>query len=239
MKTTIKIQKTALTATAAVIALVIFSFAVNAQFVMKSLFEDTETNHIALAMGHTNNRFGASTISASNYTGANAYATYLATETEEPLQLEDWMINESSFTTMTLIEAETESPLEIEDWMINESNFDVNSFNFETESENEMILEDWMTNETTFDVFHLFIANETEEELELENWMTNNNLFNVSNLKENVANEKAVTKNKKENNKNAGVFTATNYGRRTLILGTDSDAKLKIETWMFSNKNWK
>lgn len=212
MKTTNKIQKTALTAFTAAV-LTIISLSLNAQFEMNSYIANNETGHNAMAMGKNNNNYETTTLQAGNYTDANRFAAYLAQETEEPLQLEEWMVSETSFATMPIIEAETENPLE---------------------------LEDWMTNETIFDVSHVFLATETEEELELEDWMINNNLFNVSNLDKTDASEKAVTKKSgTRKSKNAAAFTATNYGRRTLIIGADMDTKLKTEAWMFNNNNWK
>jgi hypothetical protein len=195
MKTTNKIQKTALVAVAA--GLAIICFASNAQPAMKSLFENIETNHIAMVMGKTNNSLGATMLHSGNLSGANAFAAYLATETEEPLELEDWMIDETSFATITFIEAETETPMEIEDWMINESNFDVNSFSLEIETEEEMNLESWMLDENNFNENinseksdkakvsnkiistskYVFSDVNNEGTLKIEDWMLNSNIW--------------------------------------------------------------
>jgi len=190
MKTTNKIQKTVLTAVAAA-GLVIISFTIDGQTSIKTLFEDIEINHIAMVMSKSNDSFGAITAHVGNINVANTYTAYLAEETEEPLELEDWMTDEANFATMALFEAETESPMEIEDWMLNEHYFDANSFNLEIETENEMQLEDWMTNENIFDVNQnesqvnyskagnkiistrtfIFSEEKDESKLKIEDWM--------------------------------------------------------------------
>jgi hypothetical protein len=224
MKTTNKIQKTALTAVAAA-GLAIISFASNAQPAIKTLFEDIETNHIAMVMGKTNNNFGAITVNSGNSVGTNAFAAYLVTETEEPMELEDWMIDEANFATMALFEAESESPMEIEDWMLNEHYFDANSFSLEVETENEMKLENWMTNESNFDVTSFSLATETDNEMVLEDWMTNENIFDVKQ-------EQGEAIHSKVNNK--AVSTGT-----FIFSEVSYESELKIESWMINPSVWK
>jgi len=149
MKTKNNIQKTALTAVA-VAGLVIFSFTANAQFAMTSLFKDKELSNKAMAMGKTSNNLGTTAIYARNFTGANTFATYLMPETEESLQLEDWMTDESSFATALKIETETEYPLQVESWMTNEKTFGFNSIDMKIETEKPMSLEGWMINPKTW-----------------------------------------------------------------------------------------
>ena len=190
MKTKNNIQKTALKSVAAATGLAILSFTVNAQGSMKSFFENNEISHIAMVMEETHNSF-ASNNTTRSLTDAEVFATYLATETEEPLHVENWMVNESNFTTAFKIEAETETPLQVEDWMTNESTFDVYSALLETETEEELVLEDWMINESTFANTQretkatgksstiistkTFVYREVniEEKLEVEGWMIN------------------------------------------------------------------
>ena len=222
MKTTNKIRKTALTAAA---GLAIISFASNAQPAIKTLFEDIETNHIAMVMSKTNNSFGAITVNSGSLIGTNTYATYLATETEEPMELEDWMIDEASFATMALFEAESESPMEIEDWMLDEHYFDANSFSLEVETENELKLEDWMTNESVFDGYSFSLATETDNEMILEDWMTNENIFDVK-QKQGEALQSRV------NNK----IISTG---RFIFSEVSDESKLKIEDWMINPTVWK
>jgi len=190
MKTKNNIQKTALTSVAAATGLAILSLTVNAQGSMKSLFENNEINNIAMVMEKTYNSFTSNNTTKS-LTDAEAFATYLEKETEETLQLEDWMMNESNFTAAFNIEAETENPLQVEDWMTNESAFDANSALLVIETEKELELEDWMFNENTFantqnentvtKTSSTIISTSTfvyrevniEEKLEVEHWMIN------------------------------------------------------------------
>lgn len=196
MKTKNKIQKKAFAAIAAT-GLAIIGFASNAQPAIKSLFEDIETNHIAMVMGKTNSAFSTNKFRTTNLTGAGAYAAYLAPETEEPLELEDWMTNESGFSMMALIEAESESPLKLEDWMINENTIDANSFSFETETETSINVETWMLDENNFDAKindktadkpkvnnkiistskFVFSDVQTEVPLKIEDWMLSSKIW--------------------------------------------------------------
>jgi hypothetical protein len=189
MKTKNNIQKTALKTVVAATGLAILSLTVNAQGSMKSLFENNEINHIAMVMEKTYNSFASN--NTRSFTDAEVFATYLTEETEEPLHLESWMVEENNFVMSVELEAETESPLEIEDWMTNESTFEVYSALLETETEEELNLEDWMMNENTFadnqnestvaktsstpistSTFFYREVN-IEEKLEVENWMVN------------------------------------------------------------------
>jgi hypothetical protein len=150
MKTKNNIQKTALRTVAAATGLAILSFTVNAQGLMKSLFENNEINHIAMVMENSNYNSLASNTFIGSFTNAETYAAYLAPETEETLNVEDWMVNESNFTTMLQIETETESPLEVEDWMTNESKFGAFADMIEPANEEALNLETWMVDENHF-----------------------------------------------------------------------------------------
>ena len=70
---------------------------------------------------------------------------------------------------------ETEEELEVENWMTNEINFAVlSSFTVE-ETEEALEVEDWMTNCQNWEVeerFPVYLAvSETEDELNVEGWM--------------------------------------------------------------------
>lgn len=191
MKTKNNIQKAAFKSVIAATGLAMLSVTLNAQDSLKSLFENNGTNHIALAIKKDNNWF-KSNVKSKNFINSNTFAAYLAEETEEPLQLEDWMLNEDNFSNLVHNEAETEGSLEIEAWMTKESNFDVNSFNFEVETEEELSLEGWMLDENLFNVNQKsssiapkknnkiistskFVYREVNEEsaLKIEDWMIN------------------------------------------------------------------
>lgn len=192
MKTKNNVQKTTLNTLAAATGLVILSFTVHAQGTSKSLFANIETNHIAMVTGKTFNISFASAVNTKSLTKAESFAAYLVTETEEPLHLEEWMLNENNFSTFQ-IKDETEKPLELQEWMTDESNFDANLFNFEVETEKELNLERWMLNENMFEVNEsktepvktkegnktistaTFVYTEVNEEraLKVEDWMIN------------------------------------------------------------------
>jgi len=246
MKTKNNIQKTALKTVAAATGLAILSFTVNAQGSLKSLFENNEINHIAMVMEKTSNTFVSN--NTRSFTDAEVYVTYLTEETEEPLTLENWMVEEINFVMSAEVEAETESPLEVEDWMKSENTFEVYSallkseteealnledwminensfkaaFNIKAETENPLQVEDWMTNENTFEVYSALLETETEEELMPEEWMMNENTF------ANNQNVSTVTKTS-----STPISTSTFFYREVNI-----EEKLEIENWMINPKIW-
>lgn len=77
------------------------------------------------------------------------YLTEAAMEisTEESLEVESWMINESIFTSPLPVE-ETEESLEVESWMLNGEQF-IDTLNTQ-ESEKTLEVEPWMLNESIF-----------------------------------------------------------------------------------------
>jgi len=152
MKTKNNIQKTALKSVAAATGLAILSFTVNAQGVLKSIFENDGINHIAMVMENTNHNSSASNNFISSFTSAETYAAYLEADTEEPLNVEDWMVDNTNSATIFKLEAETESTLEVEDWMTKESKFGAFAAILETATEEELNLEAWMTDENQFNI---------------------------------------------------------------------------------------
>jgi len=148
MKTKNNIQKTVLKSVAAATGLAILSFTVNAQGVLKSFFENDGINNIAMVMENTNHNSSASNNFSRSFTNAETYAAYLKADTEEPLNVEDWMVDNTNSATM--FKLETESPLEVEDWMTNESKSGAFVAILETATEEELNLEAWMTDENQF-----------------------------------------------------------------------------------------
>jgi len=191
MKTKNNVQQAAFKSIIAATGLAMLSVTLNAQDSLKSLFENNGTNHMALAT-KTNDNWLKSNVKTKSLISTNTFATYLSEETEEPLHLEDWMLNEVNFSNLFHIETETEGSLKIEDWMTKESNFDLNSFNFEVETEEELSLEGWMLDENHFNANQMssfiaqkennkiiststFVYREVNEEstLKIEDWMIN------------------------------------------------------------------
>jgi hypothetical protein len=167
-------QKTSLNVFAIIISLVILSITVDAQGIWKSFIEMSNANKNDLVM--VNSTENLTTENEANVFTTSSYAVYSEQETEESLELEEWMTNDAYFSTSTIMEEETEKPLELEAWMTNESLFAVNTA-FGTETEDALELEDWMTDENYFSQSTIQFVEETENALELEDWMLNERYF--------------------------------------------------------------
>lgn len=250
MKTKNNIQKTVLRVVA-LTGLIILGFTVNGQYELNSLFGTNETNNMAMALGKKNINYGTTLANIRNFADANSFSANLAEETEEPLQLEDWMMDETNFSMMNLIEAETESSLEIEDWMTKENNFDINTFYMVEEIEEPMKLEDWMMNETSFSMMNLIDA-EIESPLEIEDWMTKDSNFDgytFSLIQEIEETMDVETWMLNENNfKVSGNKNAVGEPKESkTIISTGkyifseitNESKLQIEGWMLNANVWK
>jgi hypothetical protein len=147
MKTKNNVKEATRKLLASGLILVAVSISLNAQNSEKLLTEAAFYNGKALAMiDNTIETYSAPT-------GADVSASYLITETEEALELEDWMTDETSF--------------------------DVYPMSVQPEPEEALNLEDWMIDETYFNPFAFQVMAETESELELENWMTSDEVWNL------------------------------------------------------------
>jgi len=172
-------------------------------------------------------------VSATGY-NLSAMNAYLAEETEEALEMEAWMTNESNFYASVALEAETENSMELESWMTNANNF-FSNVNLEAETEEALEVENWMTNESNF-YNTVSLETETEETLEVEEWMKNDSVFNKA---KNENEKKETVKKEKKEKKSFGTgYTETNFGRRTFIMYEEPEDKLKLETWMVDYKYW-
>lgn len=196
MKTTNKIQKTALTAALAV-GFSILGFSIEAQVENKLLPEINHANNLAMASVKIGHHIFTSTLNLSNSSTGGTFAAYLEKETEAPLNVEEWMLDDSNFSSATSIESEIETPLEIETWKTNEKTLTVNSVVIETATDEEMELEDWMLDENKFKVKnnqvaptvlvetpkYIFINNISfpaelkEKDLQLEDWMMDSKIW--------------------------------------------------------------
>lgn len=179
MKTTNNVQKTILKSVAVVVSFVLISFTVSAQDFWISLLENSTFNEIALAMVESNSETNEVS------TDANAFVALLDIETEDALELEDWMTNETNFSTTFSIEEEIESPLALEDWMTDNTYFPASSLSIEIETEAALEVESWMIDENNFAVKDNFnkvrnfaLINESDSELELETWITDDKIWN-------------------------------------------------------------
>ncbi len=184
MKTNLKsikennVQKAIIKSLAIVISLVLISFTVNAQNFWKALLENNSLNEIAMFMVDLKPVSTANENTAANMMDASTLAAYMETETEETLELEDWMINDNYFTPATVsMEVDSESPMELENWMTNDNYFGSFSSMFEVDSERPMELKSWMTDGKYFVSNVITFENETEKPLQLENWMVDNKFW--------------------------------------------------------------
>ena len=73
-------------------------------------------------------------------------------------------------------EEESDQPLEVSDWMTNESYFGSSFLNIFEEKDAPLEVSDWMT-ETSY--FGTDIRTEKDKELNLENWMIRGNHWNM------------------------------------------------------------
>lgn len=172
-------------------------------------------------------------VSATGYS-LSAMNAYLAEETEEALEVENWMTNTNNFYATVALEAETENAMELESWMTNANNF-FSTVSLEAETEEKLEVENWMTNESNF-YNTVSLETEVEETLEVEEWMKSDSLFNDS-AKGNE-NGKTVKKEKKEKKSFGTGYKETNFGRRAFIMYEEPEEELKLESWMVDYKYW-
>ena len=161
------VQKTFLNVAALIISLIILSTTVDAQGIWKSFLEINNANGKDLVM--VNETKNPSSVKKADLLKANSNKAYSEQETDEALNLEDWMTNESYFAVNTV---ETEEALQLEDWMTNENYFIPSSFQLNTVIDSPLELEDWMLNDN---YFHS-VKNE-EQPMALENWMIAENYW--------------------------------------------------------------
>jgi len=173
MKTKNNVQKTITKTLAAGMSLVLISITVSAQDFWKSFAENSGLNAIATAMAEP----VPETTKNETYNVSSADLTAFMEETEEPMELENWMMDDHTFSASFSIESETEKPLALEDWMTNENTFNTSNFVMEEESEEALSLESWMTSESYFGISTFKLVDEKEQPLALAGWMTSEKIW--------------------------------------------------------------
>ncbi len=158
-----KLQKAEMKSLTIVAAIFAAVFTLNAQ---GAKFENSAMNENSLALKNNSNAMNTATVKTENTAAAGAYANFLIEESDEALEMEDWMVNESKFY-----------------------------FHLETEMEIPMELESWMTDATYFGAAAL-LETETEETLNVENWMLNDSLFNAPEAEKTAAKQESAPKSK-------------------------------------------
>ncbi len=180
MKTRNNVQKAILKSAAVIVSFVLISFTVNAQGFWKSLLESETFSQMAMAMS-------ANEMENSGSMNTTTLANYSEVETEEALNLEDWMMNEAIFASYYNLETETEAPMALENWMTNETLFNAPMATMEIETEPKLQVENWMVSEKMFEVetktttlaTNTFAYEELKEsKLAIENWMVNSKNWN-------------------------------------------------------------
>ena len=164
------VQKTALNFTALAISLIIISITVDAQGIWKSFLEIRDSNDSNLIMA--DNSKNSSSIERDGLFETVSYAMYSELESEEVLELENWMTDESFFAVDNM-KTETENVLELEAWMTNDNYFIPSTVQYYTETESPLELEGWMLDEEYFKS-----VKGKEQPMALENWMIAENYWN-------------------------------------------------------------
>lgn len=114
------VRKAVLRSAAVIISFVLVSYTVSAQEFWKKLITNSSFNEIAIAMIETNGKL----TSANRVPGAKLTYFYLEEAKDPAFELEEWMTNSQLFETIDLsLQSETEVPLALENWMLDETNF--------------------------------------------------------------------------------------------------------------------
>jgi len=177
MKTRNNVQKAATKTLAVIISLVLISFTVKAQDFWKNVLSNNSFNQIAMVMVD-NTESSVNESNSASASIADMFAEYLVEESDEVLDVEDWMVNENNFYRNLDIETEAEGNLELEGWMMNEDVFNTVTEALQAEPEESMELENWMTTEKIFGVRTMLIVQEQDAKLGLEPWMVDKNVWN-------------------------------------------------------------
>lgn len=125
MKTKNNVQKTILSTSAVIVSLVLISFTVTAQDFWKMVITNSSFNEIALAMADTREKPKSEPVSNETWS-----ERLLPVEEEQNLTIENWM-KESSLggASLPMNLSETENKLNVEDWMVSDADFNTKAEN--------------------------------------------------------------------------------------------------------------
>ncbi len=146
MKTKNNVQKAALKITTVIVSIVLIGLNVNAQGLFREFMSNDKYEETGFAYVASSNSSGE--INTNSYLHSEFYLL----ESENDLEIEEWMLDETYFNCMVLYsEIEIEQALEVEDWMTNEKYFNVQELEVNTEFKDEvetgLELESWMTDD--------------------------------------------------------------------------------------------
>jgi len=132
MKTKNNTQETVLKSLAVIASFIVISLTVSAQDLWQSFTENETVREIALATIKRDSESQPASTPAKELTDVNSLETLLETESENTMELEEWMTNENFFkveenptkkkiikTATFVFEEMEDSKLEFEDWMFN------------------------------------------------------------------------------------------------------------------------
>ncbi len=132
MKTKNNTQKTVLKSLAVLAGFIVISLTVSAQDLLQSFNVNENTNVIALAIIDNSNESQPASNPAGELTDVNSLETLFKTESENTMELEEWMTSENLFTVEKnptqkkviktasfVFEEMKDSKLEFEAWMFN------------------------------------------------------------------------------------------------------------------------
>ena len=143
MKTKNNVQKTVLRFAAVVVSFVLISYTVSAQDFWKRFLENSSFGHLAMAMVET----GSDMADAFSY-DSDAMTMFWEAETENNLELEPWMMDDSNFGNFNFsIEEVSDETLELEPWMLNQKLFQTT-----TETDATLELEAWMVSDIVWSI---------------------------------------------------------------------------------------
>jgi len=132
MKTKNNTQKTVLKSLAVLAGFIMISLTVSAQDLLQSFIENDTAKEIALTITEKDSESQLKSTPAKELTNLNSIETLFKIESENTMELEEWMTNENLFRVeenptkkkiirkSSFVSEETEdSKLEFEDWMVN------------------------------------------------------------------------------------------------------------------------
>lgn len=125
MKTKNNVQKTILSTSAVIVSLVLISFTVTAQDFWKMVITNSSFNEIALAMADTREKPKSEPVSNETWS-----ERLLPVEEEQNLTIENWM-KESPLggASLPMNLSETENKLNVEDWMVSDADLNTKAEN--------------------------------------------------------------------------------------------------------------
>lgn len=175
-----------LRASAVVFSLVLISLtSISAQELIQQFFNNASYGKMIVADAGTTNEFEKTDAVMdavySELSGrSEAEMFVIEAETDEVLNVESWMTDETSFISNVLtIKEESDDPLNVETWMILTSNFTANTYLVKQEKDPEQAIEHWMLDSDSF--ISTTLEADADAELNVQSWMIDHECFKWDN----------------------------------------------------------